>query len=232
MRILVVDDEEMIIEFLARALALDGHTVERAYNGAEGLQKAVTKQYDCMILDVLMPERDGLSVCRELRERGSSLPVLMLSTRQTAHDRVSGLDSGADDYLVKPFTYDELAARLRALHRRPRDILPSIIRINNLAIDPARKVVTKDDQEIEFTPREFEVLEYLCAHQNRAVSKEELLTKIWGVTQRNASNRVEACVKTIRLKLDAPGTPANTSCIETVRAFGYAMRLPKPELEP
>lgn len=227
MRILVVDDEEMIIEFLTRALALDGHIVEKAYDGADGLQKAVTKQYDVMILDVLMPERDGLSVCRELRERGSSLPVLMLSTRQTAHDRVSGLDSGADDYLVKPFTYDELAARLQALHRRPRDLLPSIVHINDLVIDPARKIVTKADHEVELTPREFEVLEYLCAHQNRAVSKEELLTKIWGVKMRNSSNRVEVCVKALRLKLDAPGTTANESCIETVRAFGYAMRKKK-----
>lgn len=227
MRILVVDDEEMIIEFLTRALALDGHDVDKAYDGAEGLQKALTHQYDAMILDVLMPERDGLSVCRELRERGNSMPVLMLSTRHTAHDRVSGLDSGADDYLIKPFTYDELAARLRALHRRPHDMLPSVVKIGDLSVDPARKLVTKANAEVNLTAREFEVLEYLCAHHNRAVSKEELLTKLWGVNLRNSSNRVEACIKSIRLKLEGPNLPSSESCIETVRSFGYAMRQPK-----
>lgn len=221
MRVLVVDDEEMIVEFLRRALAADGHAVEIAYDGTEAVGRALSRDYDAIVLDVMMPEKDGLAVCREIREQGISTPVLILSTLQTAADRVSGLDSGADDYLIKPFTYEELAARLRALLRRPRELVTSRVVYGDIVVYTGKRTVTQSGKLVEITPKEYDFLEYLCLHQNRAVSKEELLANLWGATTRNASNRVEVCVRSLRDKLDHAG---EESFIQTVRGFGYTLR--------
>ncbi len=221
MRILVVDDEEMIVEYVKRSLILDGHKPTVAYDGEEGFNKAVADKFDAIVLDIIMPKKDGLTVCRELRERGYSIPILMLSTKNSVADRVAGLDSGADDYLVKPFTYAELAARLRALRRRPQEIAQKEIVTGEIVIHAGRRTVTKNGALVVLTPKEFDVLHYLYQHSNRAVSREELLEEIWQVQGNFVSNRVEVCIKSLRKKLG--DNQAGQSIIKTIRNFGYTV---------
>jgi DNA-binding response OmpR family regulator len=221
MRVLVVDDEEMIVEYLKRSLILDGHKVGVAYDGAEGLKKAQTGDFDAVVLDVIMPHKDGLEVCRELREQGMGIPIIILSTKNSVSDRIAGLDSGADDYLIKPFTYAELAARLRALQRRPKDLIQKVVTYGDVSVDSSKRVVMKNGVAVDVTPKEFELLEYLLQHSNRAVSKEELLQKIWDVQGSYVSNRVEVCIKSLRQKLGDNST--NKPLIKTIRNFGYTV---------
>jgi DNA-binding response OmpR family regulator len=222
MRVLVVDDEEMIVEYVKRSLVLDGHKVGVAYDGAEGLQKALAENYDAIVLDIIMPHKDGLTVCRELREQGYGMPIIILSTKNSVSDRVAGLDSGADDYLVKPFTYAELAARLRALQRRPKELIQKIVTHGEISVDSSKKTVYRGESVLDLTPKEFDLLEYLLQHSNRAVSREELLQKVWDVERSNyVSNRVEVCIKSLRHKIGDSG--GKKPLIKTIRNFGYTV---------
>lgn len=223
MRVLVVDDEEMIVEYVKRSLVLDGHKVSVAYDGEEGFRKASSDSYDAVILDIIMPHKDGLTICRELREQGHGMPIIILSTKNSVSDRVAGLDSGADDYLIKPFTYAELAARLRALKRRPKELTQTVVTHGNISVDSAKRIVMKAGQRIEVTPKEFELLEYLLQHSNRAVSREELLQKIWDVESNFVSNRVEVCIKSLRHKLGEGDE--KSQLIRTIRNFGYSIEV-------
>lgn len=221
MRVLIVDDEEMIVEYVKRSLIMDGHKPTVAYDGEEGLKKALADKFDAIVLDIIMPNKDGLTVCRELREQGYSVPILMLSTKNSVSDRVAGLDSGADDYLIKPFTYAELAARLRALQRRPQEVAQKEIVTGEIVINAGRRTVTRQGKPIELTPKEFEVLHYLYQHSNRAVSREELLEEVWDVQGNFVSNRVEVCIKSLRKKIG--DNQVDQPIIKTIRNFGYTV---------
>jgi DNA-binding response OmpR family regulator len=221
MRVLVVEDDELLASSLRRGLTAEGYAVEVAADGIDGLHRAREFDYDAMILDVLLPGLNGVRVCAQLRADGRDLPVLMLTARDGAADHVAGLDSGADDYLAKPFSYAVLLARLRALLRRGPARLPAVLRHGPLTLDPARHRCTRDGTDLGLTPREFAVLQYLLAHWDAVVTKQELLDHVWGDNDAADYNVVQVYVSSLRRKIDPDGQP---SLIETVRGVGYRMR--------
>ncbi len=221
MRILVVEDDELTRAALHRGLTAEGYAVEVAANGVDGLHRASEFCYDAMILDLMLPGISGLAVCSELRAAGRDLPVLMLTALGDPADHSAGLDLGADDYIVKPFTFPVLLAHLRALLRRGPARLPARLRNGELALDPARHVCTRDGAVLELTPREFAVLRYLMSQAGTTVSKQELLDHVWGDNDAADFNVVQVYVSSLRRKVDRAGEP---SLIETVRGVGYRMR--------
>ena len=221
MRILVVEDDELLAAALNRGLAAEGYAVEVAADGIDGLHRAREFDYDAMILDVLLPGLNGLRVCAELRGAGRDLPVLMLTAKDGAVDHAEGLDTGADDYMAKPFTFPVLLAHLRALLRRGPARLPPVLRHGPLALDPARHQCTRDGAELDLTPREFAVLRYLLAHREMTVAKQELLDHVWGENDAADHNVVQVYIGTLRRKIDVEG---ERSLVETVRGVGYRMR--------
>jgi DNA-binding response OmpR family regulator len=221
MRILVVEDDELMARALERGLAAEGYAVEVAGDGVDGLHRAREFSYDAMILDLMLPGISGLSVCAELRAAGRDLPVLMLTALGDPADHAAGLDTGADDYIVKPFKFPVLLAHLRALLRRGPARLPAVLRNGGLALDPARHVCTRDGFALDLTPREFAVLRYLMAHAGAVVSKQELLDHVWGENDAADHNVVQVYVSSLRRKIDGEGPG---SLIETVRGVGYRMR--------
>jgi DNA-binding response OmpR family regulator len=221
MRVLVVEDDELLAAVLGRGLAAEGYAVEVAADGIDGLHRASEFDYDVMILDLLLPGLNGLRVCAELRAAGRDLPVLMLTAKDDAADHAEGLDTGADDYLAKPFTFPVLLAHLRALLRRGPARLPPVLRHGSLALDPARHLCTRDGTQLDLTPREFAVLRYLLAHREAAVSKQELLDHVWGENDAADHNVVQVYISSLRRKIDTEG---ERSLVETVRGVGYRMR--------
>jgi DNA-binding response OmpR family regulator len=223
MRILVVEDDELMARALARGLMAEGYAVEVAANGVDGLHLAREFDYDAMILDILLPGLGGLDVCAELREAGRDLPILMLTARDGVADHMAGLDTGADDYLAKPFRFPVLLAHLRALLRRGPARLPPVLRNGPLTLDPARHRCERTGTELDLTPREFAVLHYLLAHPGEVVAKQELLDHVWGDNDAADHNVVQVYISSLRRKIDAPG---EDSLVETVRGIGYRMRQP------
>jgi two-component system, OmpR family, response regulator len=221
MRILVVEDDELTASALARGLAAEGYAVEVAGDGIDGLHRAREISYDAMILDLMLPGLSGLAVCAELRAARRDLPVLMLTALADPGDHAAGLDTGADDYLVKPFKFPVLLAHLRALLRRGPARLPAVLRNGGLALDPARHVCTRDGCVLDLTPREFAVLRYLMSYVGTTVSKQELLDHVWGENDSTDHNVVQVYVSSLRRKLDGE---ASASLIETVWGVGYRMR--------
>jgi DNA-binding response OmpR family regulator len=221
MRILLVEDDDLLADTLCRGLTAEGYAVEIAADGVDGLHRAIAFDYDAMILDLLLPAMNGLRVCSQLRAAGRDLPVLILTAKDEATDHVTGLDTGADDYLAKPFKYPVLLARLRALLRRGPARLPPVLRHGPLALDPARHRCTKDGTELDLTPREFAVLRYLLSHREAVVGKQELLDHVWGDNDAADYNVVQVYVSSLRRKIDIIGQP---SFVETVRGVGYRMR--------
>jgi DNA-binding response OmpR family regulator len=217
----VVEDDELMTSALRRGLAAEGYAVEVASDGVDGLHRARDFSYDAMILDLMLPGISGMAVCSELRAAGSDLPVLMLTALGDPVDHAAGLDTGADDYIVKPFKFPVLLAHLRALLRRGPARLPAVLRNGGLALDPARHVCTKDGRILDLTPREFAVLRYLMAHAGTTVSKQELLDHVWGENDAADHNVVQVYVSSLRRKVDSKGTD---SLIETVWGVGYQMR--------
>jgi DNA-binding response OmpR family regulator len=221
MRILVVEDDELLAAALSRGLTAEGYAVEVAADGVDGLHRAREFDYDAMILDLLLPGLNGLRVCAELRAAGRNLPVLMLTAKDGALDHAEGLDTGADDYMAKPFRFPVLLAHLRALLRRGPARLPPVLRHGPLALDPARHRCTRDGAELDLTPREFAVLRYLLAYREMTVTKQELLDHVWGENDAADHNVVQVYIGTLRRKIDVEGEP---SLVETVRGVGYRMR--------
>ncbi len=220
MRILVVEDDELLGRSLARGLAADGYTVDVAVDGAEGLYLARENGYDAMILDVLLPGMNGYRVCAELRAAGADLPVLMLTAKGGTWDEAEGLDTGADDYVVKPFQYPALLARLRALLRRGPSRLPPVLIHGPVALDPGRHLCTLNGAKLDLTPREFALLRYLLAHPDLTHSKQDLLDHIWSEPGKADYNIVQVYVSALRRKIDEAGQP---SFLETVRGVGYRL---------
>ncbi len=221
-KLLVVEDDEHVRDALTRALRYEGYEVHTAADGNEGLVRALDVTPDAILLDVLMPGTDGLTVCRRLRERGDATPILMLTARHQVTDRVAGLDAGADDYLVKPFALDELLARLRALLRRTsvtgeHDVLCA----DDLALDPQRRQAWRGGRELELTKTEFDLLELLLANANIVVTREIIYERIWGFDFETSSKSLDVYIGYLRRKTEANGEPR---LIRTVRGVGYTLR--------
>jgi DNA-binding response OmpR family regulator len=224
-RILLVEDNHRLSAALKISLEDNGYAVDTAYDGVEGQELAEMTPYDLIILDIMLPRRDGLEVCRELRAQGNKIPILMLTARDTVEDRVKGLDSGADDYLVKPFALEELRARLRALLRREAGDKSGELRVADLVLDPASHTVTRGGVPIEMTLKEFALLEYLMRHPNRLVTRQMAENHVWSYDYDGASNVVDVYVRRLRRKVD---DPFSVKLIETVRGAGYRLRKPLP----
>ncbi len=223
-RVLVVEDEWRLAGVLEETLSAAQYTVDLASDGEEALDFARTTSYDAVVLDVLLPRVDGLEVCRRLRAGGSLTPILLLTARDAEEDKIGGLDSGADDYLTKPFTFGELLARLRALLRRNAAQKGGVLRLSELTLDPATQVVRWRGDAIELTARDYRVLETLMCHPGWVVSREAMIESVWGFGCSDSSNLVEVYIRRLRRKLEEHGAPP---LILTVRGAGY--RLQEPE---
>ncbi|MBX3117922.1 MAG: response regulator transcription factor [Fimbriimonadaceae bacterium] len=217
MRILAIEDDEVIAERLRHTLEKEGFTVDLAFDGVEGLRMATGRAYQLIVLDVMMPKMDGVEVCRELRSQRATVPILMLTARDQVGDKVRGLDSGADDYLAKPFDFAELLARIRALVRRDKIHKTQIVRVADLEIDPVSHLVTRDGEELHLTRREFSLLEALARNQGRTLSRELITEQVWNDVE-SLSNTVNFHVTSLRKKID---TGREHSLIETIHGVGY-----------
>jgi two-component system, OmpR family, response regulator len=223
MRLLIAEDDPKLSSALARGLRAEGYAVDTAATGDEALLQARVYDYDAVILDVMLPGPDGFVVCRTLRDEGRWSPVLMLTARDGVKDRIGGLDAGADDYLVKPFDFGELVARVRALVRRGAPERPAVLRVGDLEVDPASRVVTRAGTQVELTAREFAVLEFLVRHAGEVVSRTQLLDHVWDQNFMGSTNVVDVYVGYLRRKLEEPfGRPL----IRTMRGAGYAIDRP------
>lgn len=219
-RVLVVEDEEKMRESLAEGLRLEQWTVATAASGTEGIAALGEDGFDLVVLDWMLPDRDGLDVLRHLRDSGRRTPVLMLTARGTLHDRVTGLDGGADDFLVKPFAFAELLARCRALLRRPTDTADRLLRCGDLQLDTRARTAVRGGQEIALTPREVDVLEYLLRHRGQVVTREMLERDVWKQSHRMTSldNVIDVQIMRLRRKVDFEGAER---LIHTLRGVGY-----------
>jgi two-component system, OmpR family, response regulator len=221
MRVLVVEDEPRLGASLRTGLQAEGYAVDLAVDGREGLWFAGENQYDVMLLDIMLPRVNGYDVCRTLRTMGDWTPVLMLTAKDGEWDQVDALDLGADDYVTKPFSFDVLLARIRSLVRRGARERPTTMRVGDLELDPAAKLVTRGDQVVSLTARELSLLEYLMRQRGQVVSKQQILDNIWAFDFEGESNIVEVYVARLRRKVDKP---FGREDIETVRGLGYRIR--------
>jgi DNA-binding response OmpR family regulator len=221
MRVLVVEDEVKMAGLLKRGLEEEGYGVDVAPGGSEALWLGAENPYDAIVLDVMLPDVDGLEVCRQLREAGCWSPVLMLTARDAVPDRVAGLDAGADDYLAKPFSFVELLARLRALIRRGVPERPTALRVGDLFLDPAARRVTRDGTAIDLTRKEFALLEYFMRHPGDVLSRTQLIEHVWDFAFEGDSNVVDVYVRYLREKVDRP---FGRDSLETIRGAGYRLR--------
>jgi two-component system OmpR family response regulator len=223
MRVLVVEDEVKMARAIRRGLEREGYTVDAVRDGADAVTRARIRAYDAILLDLMLPAVDGLSVCRRLRAAGQWAPVLMVTARDSVDDRIAGLDAGADDYLVKPFAFGELLARLRALVRRCPAARPSVLVVGDVRLDPATREVSRAGVPVELSPREFAVLEYLLRHPGQVVTRGALRDHVWNHGYFEVSNVVDVYIGYLRKKLEQPfGRPL----IRTVRGVGYAVIAP------
>jgi len=221
MRILVVEDERKVAAFVRQGLVEEGHAVEVAADGEAALDAvAAGPPYDLVILDVMLPKLDGLSVLRALRTRRIQAPVLLLTARDGVADKVAGLDAGADDYLAKPFAFEELLARVRALLRRGRGAAEPVLRLADLSMDPATRVVTRGRRRIALTAREYALLEYFLRNTGRVLTRPMITQHVWGMDFDPESNIVDVYVGYLRRKIDAVGEPR---LVQTVRGAGYSL---------
>lgn len=219
-RILLVEDNTSMSNLIARGLREAAYAVDAAFDGDEGLYQASINDYDLIILDVMLPRKDGFEVCRELREAGNEAPILMLTARDAVADRVNGLDTGADDYLLKPFDFKELLARIRALLRRKSEIRPERIVIADMVIDTTSQRVWRAGQEIPLTTKEYALLEYLAREQSKVVGRAEIAEHVWDANFDAFSNLIEVYIKRLRSKIDEGFAPP---LIHTRRGAGYIM---------
>ncbi len=220
MRLLVVEDDPSLATVLRRALVDDGYAIDLAGSVMDARHLLGTNDYDAVVLDLGLPDGDGLSLCREVRAAGLLTPMLVLTARDGLSDKVAGLDSGADDYLTKPFDFPELAARLRALLRRPHDARHPVLEVRGIRLDPASKRVWRGAIMVPLTAREFALLEHLMRQPGRVHSRNDLLEHVWDANYDGLSNVVDVHIANLRRKLDLPGEPAP---IETVRGLGYQL---------
>lgn len=221
MRVLIVEDERRISAYLQRGLSEQGYAVDAAATGTEALEWAQVVDFDVIVLDILLPGQDGLTVCRALRQRDCRSAILMLTARDTVADRVAGLDAGADDYLVKPFALQELLARLRALLRRANEAPKNpLLQVADLTVDPITRSVRRAGRPIDLTAKEYAILECLCRSAGRVLSRTQIAEHVWSYDAFNASNVVDVYIRNLRRKLD---DPCEVKLIRTVRGVGYRL---------
>jgi DNA-binding response OmpR family regulator len=226
MRILVIEDNHRLNNSLQMNLAHEGYSVDTAYDGQEGQDIAELTPYDLIILDILLPKKDGLEVCRELRRRRIHTPILLLTARDSVDDRVQGLDCGADDYLVKPFAMRELLARLRALLRRNHPYTNGRLEMGDLVVDPITHTVEREGRSIDLTPKEFALLEYFMYHPNQVVTRDMIEQHIWNYDFDCSSNVIDVYVRRLRRKIDHP---FEVKLLTTIRGIGYQLATPRQE---
>ena len=220
MRILVVEDEPRMANVIARGLREQSYAVDVATNGEAGLYQAAINDYDVVVLDVLLPQRDGFEVCRELRKHGNTTPVLMLTARAAIDDRLAGFDAGADDYLTKPFSFRELLARIRALLRRDSQLRPEILKVADLVIDAASHRVSRANHIVQLTAKEYALLEYLALRAGELVSRADIAAHVWDDTFDPFSNTIEVYINRLRKKIDGRYT---NKLLHTRRGEGYIL---------
>ena len=222
MRVLVVEDEPRLASLVRRGLTEEGHAVDVAVSGEEALDWVGAAGHEVIVLDVMLPGIDGLEVCRRMRRGRVQAPILLLTARDSVSDRVAGLDAGADDYLVKPFAFAELAARLRALSRRPVETLETVLHAEDVKLDPATRRVWRADIEIELPNKEFRILEYLMRHPNRVLTRTMIAEHVWDYDFPNVTNVIDVHIRSLRKKLN---DPYPGELIQTVRGAGYRLTL-------
>ncbi|RJR27871.1 DNA-binding response regulator [candidate division WWE3 bacterium] len=222
MRILVVEDEYKIAGAIKRGLEQESYSVDIANDGIEGYDVASTEEYDVIILDVMMPGMDGIELCSKLRKDGNKTPVLMLTARNELDDKITGLNSGADDYLTKPFAFEELLARVKALLRRPVQALDNVLTCGDLELDNISYRVSRRGKEINLSKREFALLEYLLRNKNRTLGKEQIMSHVWDYDSDILPNTVEQYIGYLRTKIDK-NFKGSVKLIKTIRGFGYSI---------
>lgn len=219
MRVLIVEDEKRMASFIQRGLKEEGYAVDVATDGEQGWEYASANDYDVILLDWMLPKMDGLAVCAKIRQEGSCVPILMLTVRDTVEDKIKGLDQGADDYLTKPFAFDELLARVRALTRRPREMQePTIFKVGNLSLDVVSRRVTVGSEQVSLSQKEFALLEFLIRRKGQVVTRSQIAEHVWDLHFDPMSNTIDVYINFLRKKID--GT-RKKSRIETLRGSGY-----------
>ncbi len=223
MRVLLVEDDDRLATSVANQLRQAGFAVDIVARGEDALRESAISPYDAIVLDLQLPDLDGVEICRQLRARGTPVRIIMATARDGVADRITGLDTGADDYLVKPYSVQELVARLRALLRRPEAALPTVYRAGDLELDTATRVARRGERSIDLTTKEFAVLEYMMRNAGRVLTREQISEHAWDANYDPFSNVIDVYVARLRKKVDAAGEPA---LIETVRGAGYRLAPP------
>lgn len=224
MRILIVEDEPKLARFIQKGLSEDGFVADVAVSGEEALSRARTTGYDLIVLDILIPEPDGFAVCREIRSFGLNVPILMLSARGMVEDRVRGLNTGADDYLTKPFAFAELSARVSALVRRHQPAALLVLQVADLTLDPAKRSVRRAERRIELTPKEFALLEYLMRNTGHILTRTMIAEHVWDFSWDRLTNVIDVFINHLRKKIELPD---EARLIHAVRGTGYVIRAPQ-----
>jgi DNA-binding response OmpR family regulator len=220
MKILVIEDEHKIANLVKQGLEQERFVVDVAYDGTSGFDLASSEPYDVVLLDRLLPGIDGLEICKKLRAQGNHAPILMLTAKGQIMDKVEGLNSGADDYLTKPFAFEELLARIKALVRRPKNTLSNILQVEDLTLNTDTYEIKRDNTSITLSSKEFALLEYLMRHQNRTLTKEQIINHVWSYDANILPNTVEVFIGYLRNKIDRPFKDKK-NLINTIRGFGY-----------
>ncbi len=218
MRILVVEDEHRIANSIKKGLEQERYAVDVAYTGSDGYDLASTEDYDLILLDIMLPEMNGIEICKNLRKNKINIPILLLTAKGQTEDKVKGLDAGADDYMTKPFSFDELLARIRALTRRKGTVVNTILSVSDLSLDKKQYLVKRGNKEIKLSSKEFSLLEYLITNKNTIVTKDQIIAHIWDYDADILPNTIEVYIKNLRNKIDKP---FKKPLINTVRGFGY-----------
>ncbi|OGK10749.1 DNA-binding response regulator [Candidatus Roizmanbacteria bacterium RIFCSPHIGHO2_01_FULL_35_10] len=220
MRILIIEDERRLSNVVKKGLVEEGFAVDQAFDGEEGLYLAESESYDLIMLDLMLPKVDGLKVCHELRNKKIKTPILMLTAKSKIEDKVKGLESGADDYLAKPFAFAELKARIQALIRRSHNEADPILKLDDLELDPAKHIVKRSNKIIPLTPKEFAILEYLLRHKNTIVTRTQVTEHVWDYNFDALSNVVDVFITTLRRKINSG---FKNKLIQTIHGVGYKM---------
>lgn len=218
MRILIVEDEHRLSNIIKKGLVEDGFAVDQAFDGEEGLYLAESEQYDLIILDIMLPKIDGLELCKQLRKKNIKTPVMMVTAKSTTEDKVAGLDSGADDYITKPFSFIEFRSRIHALIRRSHQEVSPVLRVDNLEVDPLKHLVKRGAVNISLTPKEFAILEFLIRHKGEVVSRTMIVEHVWDYNFDGMSNVVDVFVVSLRKKVDGG---YKKKIIQTIHGVGY-----------
>ena len=221
MAILIVEDEKKLVDILKKALKKERYSVDVAYDGETGLEKAMTNSYSIILLDIMLPKKDGFLVCKELRERQIHTPIIMITARDSVTDRVTGFDAGADDYLIKPFDLKELTARIRAVLRRRKKTDSDIVKVVDLIMDKKKHEVTRAGKVIALSPKEYKLLDILISNQGEALNRKKLIDYAWGPTFKETNHELNVHIRYLRRKIDSE---KNKPLIQTIRGVGFTLK--------